>query len=83
MIGRDIFSVDPPSGDYILSTTGLTWNVRRTNGDGSVMCVSDGERNKKSAVATLLSLAEGDKSDAWETAGRGSFRLIKRFRSSF
>jgi hypothetical protein len=82
VIRRDIFTANPPRGDYILSPTGLTWGVRRTNGNGSVMNISAGERNRKIALATLLSLAEGDKADAWETVGTGSFRLIKRYRSS-
>jgi len=79
---RDIFTAQPPRGDYFLSPTGLTWGVRRTNGHGSVMDISAGERSKRIALAALLSLAEGDKADAWEPAGTGSFRLIKRFRSS-
>ena len=79
---RDIFTADPPHGDYILNPSGLTWDVRRANGNGSVMSLSTGERNKKVALASLLSLAEADKADAWETAGTGSFWLIKRFRSS-
>ncbi len=79
-MSRAIYTADPPQGDYFLSPTGLTWHVRRTNGHGSVLSVSAGERNRKSALATLLSLAEGDKADAWETAGPDSFRLIKRFR---
>lgn len=79
---RDIFTAHPPRGDYFLSPTGLTWGVRRMNGSGSVMSISEGERNRKIALAAVLSLAEGDKADAWEPAGTGSFRLIKRFRSS-
>jgi hypothetical protein len=79
---RDIFTANPPRGDYFLSPTGLTWGVRRTNGNGSAMSISNGERDKKRALATLLSLAEGDKTDAWETVGTGSFWLIKRYRSS-
>jgi hypothetical protein len=82
VIRRDIFSDDPPRGDYIVSPTGLTWSIRRVTGNGSVIGVSDGERDWKSALITILSLAERDKADAWETAGRGSFRLIKRYRSS-
>jgi hypothetical protein len=81
VIRRDIFSAQPPRGDYILSPTGLTWNIRRANDNGSVMSIGT-ERDWKTALATLLSLAEGDKADAWETAGTGSFRLIKRYRSS-
>lgn len=82
MIRRDVFTAHPPGGDYLLSPTGLTWGVRRTTGSGSVTGISAGERDRKMALATLLSLAEGDKADAWETAGPGSFRLIKRYRSS-
>lgn len=80
MIRRAIFTTNPTRGDYILSPTGLTWHVRRTDGHGSVLSISAGERNRKTALATLLSLAEGDKADAWETAGPGSFRLVKRYR---
>ncbi len=82
MIRRDIFTAHPPRGDYFLSPTGLTWGVRRTSDAGSVMSISEGERNRKVAVAALLSLAAGDKSDAWEPAGNGSFRLIKANRTS-
>jgi len=82
LIRRDIFAAHPPRGDYFLSPTGLTWGVRRTNDHGSVMSISAGEGNKKTALATLLSLAEGAQADAWETAGTGAFRLIKRYRSS-
>ena len=78
---RDIFSADPPSGDYILKPTGLTWGVDRTTGTGSVMRIATGEQQKKAALATLLSLAKGDGTDAWESAGTVSYRLIKRFRS--
>jgi len=82
VIRREIFSTDlPPQGDYILSPTGLTWNVRRATGSGSVMNVAV-EPDWKSALATLLSLAADDKADAWETSGHGSFRLIKRYRPS-
>jgi hypothetical protein len=82
VIRRDIFSTNPPpSGDYILSPTGLTWCVRRATGNGSVMSIA-AERDWKSALVTLLSLAEGDKADAWESTGTGPFRLIKRFRSA-
>jgi hypothetical protein len=77
---RDTFSADPPGGDYILKPTGLTWGVDRTTGTGSVMRVVPGEQKKEDALATLLSLARGDGTDAWESAGAVSYRLIKRFR---
>lgn len=79
---RPIFSPAPPNGDYILNPTGVTWGVRRTNGDGSALAISDGEHDKKTAVAAMLSLAKGDKTDAWEPAGPGSFRLLQRYRHS-
>lgn len=82
VIRRDIVTASPPRGDYILSPTGLTWNISRSNGNGSVMSISVGGRNRKIGLATLLSLAERDKADAWETTGTGPFWLIKRYRSS-
>ena len=83
MIRRGTFSANaPPRGDYILSSTGLTWNVRCATGNGSVMTIADGARDKKSALATLLKMAEADKADAWETAGIAAFRLVKRYRPS-
>ena len=81
MIRRRIFSADPPPGDYILTTTGLTWNLDcRSAGDGVLRLVA-GERNKQSALAKLLELAERDSVDAWETFGHASYRLIERYRS--
>jgi hypothetical protein len=77
---RGVFTACPPHGDYILSPTGFSWDVRRAASNGSVMSISAGERNRKVAVASLLALAEGDKADAWETEGTGSFWLIKRYR---
>lgn len=82
MIRRDIFTACPPNGDYILSATGLTWGVRRITGSGSAASISAGTPNRKMAVAALLSAADDDKVDAWETAGPGSFRLIKANRTS-
>jgi hypothetical protein len=82
MMRRDVFTARPPYGDYILSPTGFTWDVRCATGTGSVMSISTGERNRKVALASLLALAERDKADAWETVGTGSFWLIKRYRPS-
>ena len=80
MIRRQIFTTRPPDGDYILGSTGVSWNVDRATGDGTVMRISAGERNKKIALASLVSLAEGDKVDAWEPVGIDSYRLIRRHR---
>ena len=80
LMRRDVFSADmPPSGDYFLSPTGVSWNVRRCTANGSVLNIAV-EPDWKSALTTVLSLAESEKADAWETAGGGSYRLIKRYR---
>jgi hypothetical protein len=79
---REIFTVSPPQGDYILNPTGYTWHVRRATGTGSVLSVSTTSRTRKDGLATMLSMAEADRADAWENDGAGSFRLVKRFRSS-
>ena len=80
---RETLTINPPDGDYILSPTGYSWNVRRSIGDGSVQSITAGERKKALALASLLSLAEADKTDAWETVGTGVFWLLQRFRPSF
>jgi hypothetical protein len=77
---RGIFTTTPPAGDYVLSGSGATWNVDRAKGDSVVLRFVAGERNKQSALATLLRLAAADKADAWETAGPGSYRLLERYR---
>jgi len=81
MIRRDVFIVRPPSGDYILSPTGFSWGIGRSNVDGSLLQMFAGERQKNIALATLLMLADRDGADAWETVGTGSYRLVKRYRS--
>ena len=81
MIRRDVFIARPPSGDYILSPTGFTWGIGRSNVDGSRMQVTTGEREKNVALATLFMLADRDGADAWETVGTGSYWLVKRYRS--
>lgn len=80
-IRRDTFTTRPPSGDFFLSPTGLTWGVRCTNDNGSVADTFAGARERQGAVARLLSLAEGAGTDAWETAGADRFRLLKRNRA--
>jgi hypothetical protein len=42
--------------------------------------VSTTSRTRKDGLATMLSMAEADRADAWENDGAGSFRLVKRFR---
>ena len=83
MLRRETLTANPPNGDYILSPTGYSWNVRRSIGDGSVQSITAGERKKALALARLISLAEADKTDAWETVGTGVLWLLRRFRQSF
>lgn len=80
MLRRDVFTARPPSGDFILSTTGVTWGIGRAI-DGSLMQMTAGERQKNVALATLLMLADRNGADAWETVGTGAYRLVKRYRS--
>ena len=80
MFRRETLTANPPDGDYILSPTGYSWNVRRSIGDGSVQSITAGERKKAVALASLLSLAEADKTDAWETVGIGEYWLLRSFR---
>jgi hypothetical protein len=77
---RETLSDAPPNGDYILSTTGFSWNVRRSNGDGSVQSIDDGGRDKAVAFARVITLAGDDRTDAWETVSGGEFWLLRRFR---
>lgn len=83
MIRRETLTAAPPDGDYILSPTGYSWNVRRSNGDGTVQSIAAGERDRTAALASLISLADADKTDAWETVGTGVFWLLQRFRPAF
>lgn len=83
MFQREILTANPPEGDFILSPTGYSWNVRRSLGNGSVQGIAAGERKKAVALASLLSLAETNKTDAWETVGNRVFWLLRRFRPSF
>ncbi|HVQ13519.1 MAG TPA: hypothetical protein VMS40_08010 [Vicinamibacterales bacterium] len=80
MLRRKTLTASPPAGDYILSPTGYSWGVRRSIGEGSAQSIAGGERKKAVALAQLVSLAETDKTDAWETVGTGVFWLLRRFR---
>ena len=81
MFRRTVFTARPPDGDYILSPTGFTWSIGRSNVDGSLMQMTAGERKRNVALSTLLMLADRDGADAWETVGTGSYWLVKRYRS--
>ena len=80
MLHRKVFTDRPPDGDYILSPTGFTWSIGRSNVDGSLMQMTAGERKRNVALSTLLMLADRDGADAWETVGTGSYWLVKRYR---
>lgn len=80
MIKRKTVTLQPLKGDYILSTTGVSWNVRRSHGNGAVSSVSEAIRDRHTALFRMLSLAEADHTDAWETVGTGVFWLLKGFR---
>lgn len=79
---RQTLTADPPHGDFVLSPTGYSWNVRRSLGNGSVENIAAGERKRDIALANVISLAEADRTDAWETVGTGAFWLVRRFRPS-
>ena len=81
MFSRKTLTTQPPGGDYILRTTGFSWGVRRSNGTGADHSISEGDRDRQTALAKLLLLAEADHTDAWETVGNGVFWRIKRFRA--
>ena len=72
-------AAEPVDGDYILSSTGYSWNVRRRNGDGT-QSISEGERDKAVARAQVISRADTDKTDAWQKTSPGEFWLLKAFR---
>lgn len=80
MFHRKMLTAQPPNGDYILRPTGYSWSVHRSNGNGAAHSISEGDRNRQTALAKLLSLAEADQADAWETVGNGVFWRVKRFR---
>ena len=64
VVQRETVTVQPLEYDYILGTTGFSWNVRRSNGKGAVSSISEGIRDKRKALLQVLSLAEADHTDA-------------------
>jgi hypothetical protein len=80
MSPRATLTADPPAGDYILSSAGPSWNIRRSNGSGSMLDVSPGEPDRKTAFAKIRTLSGAENVDAWETTGNGSFWLVHRAR---
>ena len=80
MMQREVYTARPVTGDYILSFTGLSWNVLRRVGDDSAMSISTGDRDRKAALARIRTLSETDGTDAWQMDGDNLFRQIVRFR---
>lgn len=70
----------PPEQDYVLSTSGLSWHVRRSNGTGGYFSVSEGHRDRRAALSKALSLGAADRTDVWESVGTGVFWMVERFR---
>ena len=83
MFRREIVTVSPPDGDFMLSPTGYSWNVRRSLGNGSVQSIAAGQRKKAVAPGQPPFTCWALKTDAWETVGTGVFWLLQRFRPSF
>jgi hypothetical protein len=70
----------PPEHDYVVSFTGFSWSVRRSNGRDAFFSISEGNRDRRTAVANVVSLAQSDGTDVWETIGNRAFRRLRRFR---
>jgi hypothetical protein len=79
---RGVFTATLPEGDYVLRTTGVSWNVDRATAAGSVLQLLAGEHSRKNALERMLALARNDGTDAWEAWGARSYRLIRRHRAS-
>jgi hypothetical protein len=80
VIRREVITSTPLAGDYILNFSGLTWNILRSNGDRGGASISTGDRERRTALAKLKSLAETEHTNGWESAGGGLFRQIARSR---
>jgi hypothetical protein len=60
----------------VLSPTGYSWNVGRSNGDGSAQRLLAGARDRGVALSCTVLLADTNGTAAWESAGIGFFSLI-------
>ena len=80
MMRRETITSQPAERDYVLSPTGFSWSVRRSNGRAAAYSVSEGHPDRQAGLTTLLSLSQADRTDAWETLAPGVFRLVQRFR---
>ena len=80
LMRRDTHTARPLEGDYILSFTGITWNVLRSTGELSATSIASGVRDRKTALARIRTLTEDAGADGWEADGGDLFRQITRFR---
>ena len=71
----------PLAGDYILDRTGVSWSVNRSLGNGAVARLTEGGVHKGTARDAVVKSAHTDATDAWETAGAGTFRLLEAYRT--
>jgi hypothetical protein len=69
-MNEDTLTLPPPEHDYVISFTGLSWSVRRSNGVGAFFSISEGNRDRRIAVEKVLSLAESDHTDVWNRRKR-------------
>ena len=77
---RATHTARPLEGDYILSFTGITWNVLRSTGELSATSIASGVRDRKTALARIRTLSDQEGADGWEADGHDLFRQITRFR---
>ena len=80
MMHREVYTARPIIGDYILSFTGLSWNILRRIGENRALSISTGDRDRKTALERIRTLSEADGSDAWQVDDDQLFRQIVRFR---
>ena len=80
LMPRATHTARPLEGDYILSFTGITWNVLRSTGESSATSIASGVKDRKTALARIRTLTEHDSADGWEADGGDLFRQITRFR---
>jgi len=80
MMHRNAYAGRPIIGDYILSFTGLSWNILRRIGENRALSISTGDRDRKTALERIRTLSEADGSDAWQVDDDQLFRQIVRFR---
>jgi len=76
-----IYTRKPLIGDYVLSRTGVSWNVDHSVGVDGVGRIQSGLTCKFTARDAVVRGARADATNAWETAGPSEFRLIRGYRT--